>query len=112
MAVSEARFSSQIVAAGELPRFFDDVGCLSAFVKAGHAPAGAIAYVADHRTRDWVRADRAVYTRVAAITTPMASQLVAHADTASREQDPAARNGTPVDRRDLFGPDGPPGGST
>ena len=64
MAVSSAVFASQLVAPGELPRFFDDLGCLADYLKAGKAPAGATAFVADHRTKAWVRADRAVYTRV------------------------------------------------
>jgi copper chaperone NosL len=103
MAISEARFASQVVAAGELPRFFDDLGCLAAFLKAGKAPAGAAAFVADHRTRAWVRSDRAVYTRVPGLATPMGSHLVAHAEAASRDQDAAARGGTPVDARELLG---------
>jgi len=108
MAVSEARFAAQLVAPGELPRFFDDLGCLAGYVRAGKAPGDATAFVADHRTRSWVRADRAVYSRVPALATPMGSHLVAHADTASRDQDEGAPSGTPVTPAELFGPDGPP----
>lgn len=108
MAVSEARFASQVVAAGELPRFFDDLGCLAAFLKAGKAPAGATPFVADHRTKQWVRADRAVYTRVTPLATPMGSHVVAHADAASRDQDESARGGTPVSARELLGFDETP----
>ena len=111
MAVSEARFAAQLVAPGELPRFFDDVGCLAGFVKAGRAPASAVAFVADHRTGAWVRAERAVYTRVAALATPMGSHVVAHANLASRDQDDAARTGTAVSLAELYGPDGLPSGS-
>jgi copper chaperone NosL len=110
MAVSSAAFASQLVAPGELPRFFDDLGCLADFLKAGKAPAGAIAFVADHRTKAWVRADRAVYTRVPGLQTPMGSHVVAHADAASRDQDKDARGGTPVAAAELFGPGGPPVG--
>jgi copper chaperone NosL len=110
MAVSEARFAGQVVAPGELPRFFDDIGCLADFVKAGRAPAGAVAFVADHRTREWVRADRASYTRVTSLQTPMGSHLVAHADRASREQDGAAQAGAQVTLAEVFGPKGPPTG--
>ena len=109
MAVSEARFAGQVVAAGEVPRFFDDLGCLAGYVRAGKPPRGAVAYVADHRTRAWVRADRAVFTRVAALATPMGSHVLAHADAASREEDEGARGGTPVPLEELFGPGGPPG---
>jgi copper chaperone NosL len=110
MAVSDARFAAQLVAPGEEPRFFDDVGCLSAFLKAGRAPAGATAFVADHRTREWIRADRAVYTRVPGLETPMGSKLVAHADPSSRDQDAAAHAGAPVSMAELFAAGEPPAG--
>ena len=84
MAISEARFAGQIVAPAEEPRFFDDLGCLrDHLASAGARPSGSVAYVADHLTRAWVRADRAVYTRVPGLETPMGSHLVAHADPAS-----------------------------
>ena len=108
MAVSDARFAAQIVAAGELPRFFDDLGCLADYLKAGKAPAGAAAFVADHRTKVWIGAVHAVYTRVAGLATPMGSHVIAHTDAASRDQDDSARGGTPVAARELFPPDGPP----
>jgi copper chaperone NosL len=111
MSVSSAVFASQIVAPGELPRFFDDLGCLAGYMKAGKAPAGAVAFVADHRTKSWVRADRAVYTRVPGLETPMGSHVIAHADAASRDQDPDAAGGTPVPATELFGPAGPPVGA-
>jgi copper chaperone NosL len=112
MAVSDARFAAQLVAPGELPLFFDDIGCLADFLKAGKAPAGAVAFVADHRTKAWVRADRAVYTRVSGLSTPMGSRLVAHENPASRDRDPDLRGGSAVAARELFGPGGPPIGSS
>ena len=111
MAVSSAAFASQLVAPGELPRFFDDLGCLAGYVKAGKLPPGAVAFVADHRTKQWVRADRAVYTRVPGLETPMGSHVIAHADAASRDQDPVARAGAPLAAAELFGPAGPPTGA-
>lgn len=111
MAVSQAVFASQLVAPGELPRFFDDLGCLAGFVKGGKVPPGAAAFVADHRTKEWVRADRAVYTRVPGLETPMGSHVIAHAGAASRDQDPVARGGSPVSVAELFGPSGPPVGT-
>jgi len=111
MAVSDPRFAAQLVAPGELPLFFDDLGCLAAFLNAGRARDGAVSFVADHRTRAWIRADRAVYARVPGLSTPMGSRLIAHADDGSRGQDPDARGATSVAVRELFGPDGPPVGS-
>jgi len=108
MAVSDAHFAAQLVAPGELPRFFDDIGCLADYQKAGKAPAGAVAFVADHRTKAWVRAERAVFTRVPGLATPMGSHVIAHADPASRDADPDAKTGAPVSTTELFGPAGLP----
>src|SRR5215831_16199969 len=107
MPVSDARLAAQLVAPGEEPKFFDDIGCLRDFL-AGNAPGGGgAAYVADHRTKQWVRASSAVYTR-AAIATPMGSHWIAHATASSRDADPAARDGADVPVREIFGPGGPP----
>ncbi len=111
MAVSDARFAAQLAAPSEEPRFFDDVGCLATFLKSGGAPAkGQIAYVADHRTKAWVRASGAVYTKRAGLETPMGSGVIAHADAASRNADPDASGGTSASVRDVFGPNGVPDG--
>lgn len=112
MTISDARSAGQLVAPSEEPKFFDDIGCLARYVAGAGAPSkGAVAYVADHRTRAWVRAGRAIYTRAASLETPMGSHLMAHVDAASRDADPDAKGGTPRTLADVFGPDGPPGGS-
>jgi copper chaperone NosL len=111
MAVSDARFAAQLVSPSEEPRTFDDIGCLATFLKSGGAPAkGQIAYVADHRTKAWMRAAAAVYTRKPGIETPMGSGLVAHADAASRDADPDAAGGSAAGVRDVFGPNDVPDG--
>ena len=111
MIVSDVHYAAQIVAPGEEPRFFDDVGCLRDFLQGGAAvPSNAIAFVADHRTGEWVKAADAVYTKIVGYSTPMDSGLIAHANAASRDADPGAQRGTPVDVKDVFGPGGPPGG--
>jgi copper chaperone NosL len=103
MMVSDPRFAAQIVAPGEEPLFFDDIGCLANRLRTAPRPAGAVAYVADHRTRDWVPASEAVYTRVDALATPMGSHLIAHADAASRDQDSDARGGVNVAVAEILG---------
>ena len=111
MPVSDLRFAAQIAAPGELPRFFDDPGCFAEFVKTGEVKEkGAVAWVADHRTGTWVRADRAIYTRVPNLTTPMNHKLVAHESAASRDADADAKGGQPVSLQEVFGPQGPPKG--
>jgi copper chaperone NosL len=111
MAISEARFAGQIVAPSEEPRFFDDIGCLAHYVAGSKAlPRGAIVYVADHRTRDWVRADAALYMRIDSLATPMGSHLIAHADAASRDADPVARGGMSRTPAEVFSTGSVPGG--
>ena len=103
MAVSDARFAAQMVAPSEEPRFFDEIGCLAQYVAATRPlPPGAVLYVADHRTKAWIRADVAVFTAVPALATPMDSHLIAHADASSRDADPDARGGTPRTLSDVL----------
>jgi copper chaperone NosL len=110
MAIADARTAGQIAAPLEEPLFFDDIGCLAEYLASrGTHAAGAVAYVADHRTGAWVPAAKAIYTRGVAFETPMASHLMAHESAASRDADPAATDGAPVPVADLYGPGGPPG---
>lgn len=111
MAVSDPPFAAQLVAPGEVPLFFDDLGCLRDYLREHpRPPRGAVAYVADHRTSAWVRAAAAVYARVPGLATPMNSELVAHQDAASRGADPAAAGAAPVAAAELFGAAGAPDG--
>jgi copper chaperone NosL len=110
MPVSDLRFAAQITSPGELTLFFDDPGCLGEFVRSEKISADAVAWVADHRTSAWVRADRAVYTRVRGLATPMNHNLVTHETPASRDSDPEARAGRTATLQEIFGPEGPPAG--
>jgi copper chaperone NosL len=103
MTVVDRTFASQIAVPHDEARFFDDLGCLAGFLKGRRAPAGAAVFVADHRTRAWIRAGDAVFTRVPRIATPMGSHLVAHASAASRDLDPAAPGGTPIPAAEILG---------
>ena len=105
MAVSDAHTAGQIVAPGEEPLFFDDIGCLASYL-AGltRLPERARVFVADHHTKAWISADAAVYTRVSSLDTPMGSHLVAHVDAASRQADQEVLEGTIVSREEVFGP--------
>ncbi|MFB3853793.1 MAG: hypothetical protein ACE148_08210 [Vicinamibacterales bacterium] len=105
MAVSDRRFAAQLLAPGEEPLFFDDIGCLRDYLKALPAlPRGAMAYVADHRSGEWVDAARAIYSVSDSLRTPMASGLVAHADAASRDEDEAAKGSRNVPPAEVLGP--------
>lgn len=109
MTISDPSLAAQLLAPYEEPRVFDDLGCLREYLQsAGALAPGTTAWVADHRTREWVRASAAVYTRHPAVATPMASHLMAHASATSRDLDGAARDGQSVPATDVFGPAGPP----
>ena len=103
MPVSQPTLAAQLVGPGEEPALFDDIGCLSRFLAERDASRGAVTFVADHRTGEWVRADLAVYARVPSIDTPMESHLVAHRDAASRATDLGAVEQHPLTVREVFG---------
>ena len=109
MAIVSTYTAAQIVAPGEDPVFFDEIGCLRDYVARTTLPQGAALYVADHRTGQWIDAARAVYTRTL-LSTPMASGLVAHADLTSRDGDPVTQGGQFVEPAAVIG--GRPGEAT
>jgi copper chaperone NosL len=103
MLVSDPRTAAQLVAPGEEPLFFDDLGCLSRYLREHSPRRGAVAYVADHRTGSWVPAKEAVYLLQPAVSTPMGSHLLAYRDPSSRDADAASRGGRPVPSGEVFG---------
>jgi copper chaperone NosL len=104
MSVSDRRLAAQIVGRGEEPRFFDDIGCLSHFLENRPLAPDQVVYVADHRTGEWVDARHAVFSRLAAASTPMGSGLIAHASDSSRDQDTAAHGSAAVSGTELLPP--------
>lgn len=112
MAVSDPTLAAQLVAPGEDPRFFDDIGCLVAYLKEHPAGTGARAYVADHASGSWIVANDALYSRGDRVATPMGSHLIAHADEAAQARDGSARDAARLTARDVFGPAGAPTGTT
>ena len=106
MIASDSRVAAQIVGPGEEPTIFDDIGCLRDYLARHEMPRDAVAFVADHRTGEWVWATEAVFTRAKARTTPMASGLIAHRDRASRDRDSASAGGTDVSVAAILGTSG------
>lgn len=93
MTIVSRATAAQVVRAGDEPVSFDEIGCLRDYLLKRAVPADAVIYVTDHRTGAWVNARTAVFTKTS-ISTPMASGLLAHADAASRDADPAAAGGS------------------
>lgn len=96
MTVSNRHLAAQIAGRGAEPLFFDDFGCLSNYLKEHSVDADQVVYVADHRSGDWIDARRAVFSRLPSGSTPMASGLIAHESSSSRDADTAARGSTMV----------------
>jgi len=107
MLVSDPRTAAQLVAPGEEPLFFDDVGCLARYLREHPPRRASAAYVADHRSGAWVPAREASYVLQPAASTPMGSHLLAYRDPGSRDSDPAAAGGRPLALSEVFGE--PPG---
>lgn len=103
MIVSDERTASQVAAPLEEPRFFDDFGCLASYLASAKLPAGAVVFVADHRTKEWVRADAAIFTRLSGAAGAMGSRIVAHASAASRDEDLDAAGGTTIPAAEVLG---------
>lgn len=103
MVISSRTTAAQLLAPGEEPRLFDDLGCLQTALQAGPPPEGTVIVVADHLTGDWIRLEDAVLTEVPGLQTPMGSGLIAHRTAAARDGDAAARGGRAYDRSTLLG---------
>ena len=103
MLVSDPRTAAQLVAPGEEPLFFDDLGCLGRYLREHPERRGAVAYVADHQTGKWVPARDAVYVLQPAASTPMGSHLLGYGSTSSRDSDPTARGGRSVPVGEVLG---------
>jgi len=103
MLVSDPRTAAQLVAPGEEPLFFDDLGCLGRYLREHPPRRGAMVYVADHRTGSWVPARQAVYVLQPAASTPMGSHLLGYGSATSRDADPVTRGGRSVPAGEVLG---------
>ncbi len=77
--VSREADSAEWVAAGEEPRFYDDIGCLAI----GRLPSNVRSARFVHVGTRWARAESVFYARPAGASTPMGYGIVAFA---SREE--------------------------
>lgn len=107
MAVSDQRFAAQLTGAETL--FFDDIGCMANYLRKSKDAADLTAYVADHRTREWIPAATASYERCPAVETPMGSHLLAHRDAASARTDHDSANCKAATAAEIFGTSLPKG---
>ncbi len=103
MTIVSRATAAQIVRPGDEPVFFDDLACLRDFLLDGAIPGDAVSFVADHGSGEWIEARHAIFTETSTAT-PMASGLLAHANQAGRDGDPAAASGRAVAADAILGP--------
>ena len=110
MTIANAHVAAEVVAPGEEPRQYDDIGCLAGDLQKRPLPSRARAFVADYATGALVPAADAVYTRVDSIETPMMSHIVAHASAAARDADARIpKSGIRQTAKEVFGANAPGG---
>ncbi|HFB98209.1 MAG TPA: hypothetical protein ENJ62_03630 [Bryobacterales bacterium] len=80
MAVSEREFAAEAVAPDGRVDYFDDIGCLAAWVREHQPPPETALYVVDFETGEWLAAESAYYVKSDQIPTPMSFGLVAFGD--------------------------------
>jgi copper chaperone NosL len=87
MTILSLKTAAQIVAPGAEPVFFDDLRCLSDYRARTQLSAGAVVFVVDYPTGDWIDERDAVITR-APEQTPMGSGLIASRRTSRKHASP------------------------
>lgn len=103
MTIISLATAAQIAAPGAEPLLFDELGCLRDYLSGKPLATDAIAFVADHRTGEWIEATNATFTQTRAAT-PMGSGLLAHASAEGRDRDPEAGHGLPVTAEAILQP--------
>jgi len=78
MAISDARFASEIVETDGTVRKFDDIGCLLKFREKARDPEIAAIFLKDYETLAWIPYEKSTIVETG-IATPMASGRVAFA---------------------------------
>ena len=76
MAISEKRYAAELIDTEGQAFKFDDIGCMTNFVRRGSPKASAY-FVMDFDERQWIRAEDAYYIRSSEFTTPMNGSIVA-----------------------------------
>lgn len=77
MAVSQREFAAEAVDPGGAVHYFDDIGCLAAWVRAQKPPDTIGLFVVDYGNGAWLDARSAFYVRSTLVQTPMSYGLVA-----------------------------------
>jgi copper chaperone NosL len=103
MAISEKRYAAELIDSEGQAFKFDDIGCMSNFIKSKRNAANTIAYfVMDYDEPKWIKAEDAYYVRSSELQTPMNGGIVGF-KTESNAQEVAGKfHGKLIRFKDIF----------
>lgn len=104
MAISEKQYAAEVIDREANARKFDDIGCMLEYLNEQRDKQNIAAYfVVDFSSREWLKAEDAVFVRSPELKTPMAGGIVAFKDASRAELAAGAYRGSVLRFRELFG---------
>lgn len=87
MAISEQRYSAQLLDSEGQVFKFDDIGCMVNFIQRNNPDGKTVArFVMDFDERIWIKAENAYYVESSEVTTPMNGGVIAFATEPKAQQ--------------------------
>lgn len=103
MSISEKRYAAELLDAEGQPFKFDDIGCMSNFIKEKRNKNEVRAYfVMDFDKQTWIKAENAYYIRSTELTTPMSGGIIAFENQSSAQEALDKYHGTLLGFDELF----------
>jgi copper chaperone NosL len=104
MAISEKKYAAEFINQDGEAFKFDDIGCLAGYVKNKTSRASITAFfVVDFESKQWLKAEEAVFVQSSQFQTPMAGGIVAFRDKAKAEAAAASNQGRLISFAEVLG---------
>ena len=104
MAISEKRYAAEFIDSEGQPAKFDDIGCMSNFIKSRNVSAVTAYFVMDFNEGKWIKADNAYYVRSVELRTPMNGGIIAFQNESDAQEAIARYRGTALRFHDVLSP--------
>lgn len=104
MAISEKRYAAEFIDSEGQPSKFDDIGCMSNFIKSRNATAVTAYFVMDFNEGKWIKADNAYYVRSIELRTPMNGGIIAFQNESDAQEAIGRYRGTSLRFQDVLNP--------
>jgi copper chaperone NosL len=102
MAISEKRFAAELIDREGQAFKFDDISCMTGFVKKREPSNIAARFVMDFDTKEWVKAEQAFYVKSGEIKSPMGGGMIAFASESEARDAADKYRGTLLRFSDVF----------